>query len=367
MAQTLTDSVLLKAQGMIEEAFSGNTPSKYPFYEPAMSAAAILMNNDSFGQEVLTTGGKHKGFEVNWLTAGSSTIAHNGTPAGSSQACTISSHNGATSDAKLYDNNMAIIAEVAIDDDLSGNLFGYEELVANRFMKAFKDLRGALNTKIINFLDTNKTPINNDSSLPSSIVYNATTDIFEVDTTAIDLQSPRGLTDLDALAMNNDLGSWMYLTGRSNFYNSIVDAQYDRLNDDMRHVARFFDPAYNIYTDPRSLDATIASQTTFIVGEGTYAFWDYVPEGRTVVPTQIEDNKWEYTVNDPVLMVNTPSGLRPLRYNVFYTRECSGVNKTISKRVYTHKFEINLLGGLHEAPASEDTHTGILRIQGVGV
>lgn len=367
MAQNITAATLLKSQARIAEAYSGDTPSKYPFNEPAMSAAALLINNQSFQQSAFTEDGKYRGREINWIQAGSSTITNNTTPSGATQTCDLSSTVGATSAAKLYNNNMLISAEIEVTDDVYSNVFSVEELIDNRLMKAMKDIRAALNTKMINFLDTNKTPINNDGNLPDAITFNGTTDIFEVDTTAIDLQSPRGLTDMDALAMNNDLASWMYLTGRYNFYNSIVDAQYDRLNDDMRHVARFFDPAYNIYTDPRSLDATLTGKNTFIVGEGTYAVWDYVHPGKTNVPTEVSADKFEYTINDPVLVINDNGVLRPLRYNVYYTRECTSVNKTVGNRTFLHKWEISLLGGVHEAPASEDTHTGILRIQGVGV
>lgn len=367
MAQTITAAALLKAQSRIAEAYAGDTPSKYPFNEPAMSAAALLMENSSFTQSAFTEDGNYRGKEINWIQAGSTTITNNTTPDSATQTCDLSSTVGATSAAKLYSNNMLISAEVEVTDDTYGSVLNTEDLIDNRFMKAMRDIRNALNTKVVNFLDSNKTPINNDSNLPDAITFNGTSDIYEVDTTAIDLQSPDGLTDLDALAMNNDMAEWFYLTGRHNFYNNIVDAQYRQLNDNQRHLARFFDPAYNIYTDPRSLDATLTGKNTFVVGNGTYALWDYIHPGKSTVPVQVSADKWEYMITDPVLMINENGVLRPLRYNVYYTRECTSVNKNVGNRTFLHKWEISLLGGLHEAPASEDTHTGILRVQGVGV
>lgn len=367
MAQTITAADLLKSQARIEEAYAGDTPSKYPFYEPAMSAAAALINNKAFGQEVLTQDGKHRGFEVNWLTKGASTIVDNTTPGSSTQACTVGSPVGATSVAKLYDNNMIISAQVHVVDDVYGNAFDVQSLIDNRFMAAMKDIRNTLNTKIVNFFDASKTPVNSDGNLPSYIVYNAVSDVYEADVASIDMQSPDGLTDLDALAMNSNLGSWSYLTGRFNFYNTIVDAQYRSRNDSERHLDRFYDPAYNIYTDPRALDATIGSKSTFIIGDGSYAIWDYVAAGKTTTPVEVSADKWEYIIEDPVLMIMDNGVLRPLRYNVFYTRECTSVNKTVGNRTFDHKWEIFLLGGLEVAPPSEDTHTGILRVDSVTV
>lgn len=366
MPQTLTTADLLRSQGFIEEAFSGDTPSKYPYNEPAMSANALFENNAALTQNSFLNGnGKYTGTEVNWLLKGTNTVKYSGTPSGNDQTCDIGTAESATSNSQLYQNNQSVIARVEIDDDLYGNMYDTPQLISERFMAAMQDIRDDWNIKMINFLNAGRTPINNDGSLGTGITYDVPSTTYQVDGTVIDMQDPDALTDLDALAMNNDIQRYFYLTGRYNFYNAIVDSQYRRLNDDQRYMSRFSDPAYRIYTDPRSLDSTLTGRNTFVIGEGTYAVWDFVHPTVTSTPTQIEDNKWQYTINDPILRINVGGTLRPVRYNVYYTRECTSVNKSVGLRTYLHKFEIFFLGGLYLAPASEDTHTGILKLQTV--
>jgi hypothetical protein len=74
----------------------------------------------------------------------------------------------------------------------------------------------------------------------------------------------------------------------------------------------------------------------------------------------ISDNKWEYHVNDPELMIMENGRLRPVRYQVMYQQICTGVN-SVGKRTYKHLWELKYFGGLYAAPVGEASETGIIK------
>lgn len=362
MAQTLTKAALLKAQSMLSQWFMEDNPTKYEYREAANTAKAMLAKNSAITAPALINGnGKFRGMEVNWLTPGSDSIVTDGAADAHTMSCTLSEGQGTTSDSKLYTNNYEIVSLVEVDDDVYTSVVSVEELLANRFSKAMKDLKFRLNRKCIDFLDTNKTAVNNDGSLPTGVTY--ATGVYSVDSAVIPLTTPEALTELDFIVENNDIDAYTYITGRKNFSSAIKNADFQRLNDSQRSLVRFDD--YDMYFDTKRLDARLTGANTFAVGQGTYALWDYVHPGKTTEPTQIEDNKWEYYMEDPDILVNDNGTLRPLRYNVFYTRVCNGGDNSTWNRTYTHRFEIALVGGLYTAPAASDGHTGILKFQAV--
>lgn len=376
MANTLTSAALLDIQAMIGEVFQGDTPNKYPYNEPGHVAAGLMERNSARLDPVLTQGGLVRGFDVHYLTPGSSTITQNDAPATVKAAldCDVDAGQFPTSAVETYNHNKAIVANVTVDDDVAGSLFndsplstGRERvttLIQERFLKAFKDMRLALDQWSIDFLHASRTPVNNDGTLPSTITFNATDDRFE--SAAANFQDADFLTDIDALVANNDIMNYFMVSGRRNFYNAVTNSDFRRANDNERYLTRF-DTA-DMFFDIRNMDARLATATsqpgagfTFCVGEGTYAMWNYADEKPSPVLTDSAKGTWAFTVTDPLLMINFNGVLQPVTYEVLYQKVC--VNRdNLLRQYWDHRFEIRFLGGLAKAPAASDTHTGILEL-----
>lgn len=359
MAQNVSASTLLDIQAKIASMYEGNTPSKFPYNDPVMSAKALFQNNRArIRQELIGSNDDPKDVivRIHWLQRGSTTPTIDSATE-PSLSCDLVSGQGPTSTRKNYSHNLWVGDTVEVNDDLYDNLYDFTELSAERLTKAMLTIRKTINTKSINFLDNNKTGVNNDSSLPSGVTFGSST--YTVDTSLIDLQSPRGFTDLNAIAQNNDLSDYFYLNGRYNFYNAFVDSDYRRQNDNEREFVRFDDE--ELFFDIRSLDSTLGGKNTFAVERGSYALWNF--SSRPSTPVMIKDNTWEYTIEDPVMMIWENGRLRPLRYHVYYQKICNGANSYVGRRTFTHVWEVLFIGGIKEAPPSEDNHTGILKFK----
>ena len=352
-------------------AVGQSTPHRYPWVDHVATAQAMLREHVANTSQVLDAQQRCIGHRVYWLTKGQDNVVYNSTPGSYTFNCTIPSGNGAVSSSKTYTNNYAIVARVEVDDDLCGNLFrdfGGKDakaqaatVVANRINAGMKDIRDALNTKFVSFLDTNKTAVNNDASLPSGIAFGSST--YTVTESTLSMQEPDTLTDLDAIAINNDLTDYFYVAGRNHFYNAKVNADFRVANDAERdHIRLIEGNGWRMYHDIKNLDSTLSGSNSFVVDPGSYVFWDFVNKERGNTPNSpimVDDDTWEYFVTDPVL---TFMG-RPLRVNVRYQRSCNGGNLTQMSTTSTHRFELTLHGGLYVAPASEDAHTGILKFK----
>ena len=365
-AQNLTASALTYVQARLEAMFAAqqSTPSRYPWVYHVNTANAMFQEHRANIDPVLNAQNDCIGYRVYWLKKGDTTIAHNGTPGDFSPNCTLPSGQGPVSDEKIYTNNFAIVARIEVDDDLCGNVFRNGGatpddqaggLIAERFRTAMWDLADAMNTKFINFLDTNKTSVNNDSSLPSGCTFGSS--LFTVDESILSMQEPDTLTDIDAIAVNNDLTDYFWIGGRYHFYNAVVNSDFRRMNDSERDHMRF--DRWRMYHDIKNLDATLSGKNSFVVDPGSFVVWDFVNRERSQTPRQVEDLTWEYFVDHPVL---TFQG-RPVRVNVTYQKTCNGENTTQMRRTYTHRWELKLHGGLYVAPPAEDNHTGILKFK----
>jgi hypothetical protein len=364
MATTLTSSDLLNIQAKLDAMFQEETPSRQLYNQPTATAKAMFMKNMANARPITDQNGKYRGVDVKWLKLGSTTADYDGD--GTTPAFTVptdlSEGTGPESDTKTYTNNVKVQKVVEVDDnDLSANMYNLPELIADRLAAATLSVRLALNSRWITFLNTNRTGVNNDSNLPDGITFDGTDDEFDVDSGVISLQDPRSLTDLDALAMNNLMGSYTYLNGRRNFYNVWTDSTYRRLNDDEREFVRFSE--YDMFFDIRNLDAALTGNNTFIIQDGAYATWDYIHPTITREPTMYKDNAFQYFIEDPTLMINDNGALRPLRYNVYYQRVDQAGNGDTMRRGYTHRWEVTYNGGIWVAPPSSDGHTGILKVK----
>lgn len=362
MATTLTDSVLNNVQMKIERWFDENTPSKQPYMQPAYTAKAMFMKNmarTTFREQ----GDKYVGVDIKWLKLGSTTADYDGD--GTTPSFTVPSDLGSgagpESDTKTYTNNVKVQKLVEIDDnELSANLYNLDELIAERLMAAMLSVRLTLNSRWITFINANRTGINNDGNLPTGLTFDAVDDEFDIDTGVFDMQSPRTLTDLDALARNNLMEGYFMLNGRRHFYNVYVDADYRKLNDNEREFIRIGET--DMMFDIKNLDATLTKNNTFLIQNGAYAAWDYIHSSITRTPTQYKDNAFQYFIEDPMVMINDNGRLRPIRYNVYYQRKDQAGNGDTMRRGYTHVWEVTYNGGIWVAPPNEDGHTGILKV-----
>lgn len=369
MAQNLTASALTFAQDRLEALFPLNqsTPSRYPWINHQASAAAFLREHRANVSEVLDEMQKCIGYRVYWLKKGDDTVVHNGTPAGFSFNCTMPSGIGAQSSEKIYTNNFAIVSRVEVSDDLCGNVFRdpgstkaeqQMTVVANRVAAGLKDIRDKLNTKVVNFFDTNKTAVNNDASLPSGITFGSS--LFTVDEAVLSMQEPDTWTDLDAIATNNDMTDYFFLGGRNHFYNARVNADFRVSNDTERDHVRLLDGnGTRMYHDIKNIDSSLSGSNSFLVDPGSYVFWDFINKERTQTPMEVDDDTFEYYIEDPIMRFQG----RPLRYAVRYQKVCDGHNSNQWSTKSLHRWEITLLGGLYVAPPSEDNHTGILKLK----
>jgi len=368
-AQNLTASALTYVQARLENLFAPgqSTPARYPWVNHQATAAAMLSEHTAQTSPILNAQGQCVGYRVYWLKKGDDTIAYNSTPGSFSFDCTIPSGQGPVSEEKIYTNNFAIVSRIEVDDDLCGNVFRNpgstlaeqaSAVIAERFQTGLKDIRDALNTKFVNFLDTNKTSVNNDSTLPTGVAFGSST--YTVTESTLSMQEPDTLTDLDAIAINNDLTDYFYVAGRKHFYNAKVDAAFRVQNDAERDHIRLLDGnGWRMYHDIKNLDSTLSGSNSFVVDPGSYVFWDFVNDERSMTPVEVDDDTYEYFMQDPVLNFQG----RPLRVNVRYQRTCNGGNTTQMTTTSTHRWELILHGGLYVAPPSEDTHTGIMKFK----
>lgn len=380
MANSITSAALLDIQAMIDEVFQGDTPSKYPYNEPGFVAAGLMERNNVQLDPVLNSGGLVRGFDIHYLEAGSTTITQDDVPATVKAAldCDVAEGEFPSSAVKTLNHNKALVAAVTADDNLVGSLFndsprsmdGRERaatLIQERFKKAFKDLRLKLDQWSIDFLHASRTGVNNDTTLPSYLTFNATDDRFEAD--ASYFQSADFLTDIDAAVANNDIMNYFMISGRRNFYNAVVDGRFRRENDHERYLTRF--DTSDMFFDIRNMDKRLSDATsqagagfTFAVGEGTYAVWNYADPKPVPVLTDTTKQTWAFTVQDPRLMINFNGVLQPVTYEVLYQKVCKNRNDLLNQ-YWDHRFEIRFLGGIDKAPASGDGHTGILEMMSV--
>lgn len=365
MATNIVKAALLKVQDKVDAMFSQDSPYNFPFKEPTKTASALFANNFASANPLQDQNGKYRQVEVNWTQRGNLTPAYDGD--GTTPSLTLpvdlSEGKGPVSDSKLYDNNVVIQEVVELEDtNFSTSVLDVPDEVARRIAHAMLTLRYALNTRAINFFSVNRSTVNEDPSLPQGVTYAG--GIFDVDSSFIDMQHPRGLTDIDAIAQNNLITSYFMVNGRYHWYNSKVDSDYRRENDNEREYSRFSEIDADLYFDIKRMDAVLGNRNTFVVSKGSYVAWDYVHTSEiSRDPKQYQDNAWQYFIEDPQLMILDNGRLRPVRYPVYYQRVPVAGNTKTFVRGYVHRWEVSFNGGLYPAPPSESGNTGILHLQ----
>lgn len=372
MAQNLTASALVEVQARLEELFAPgqSTPSRYPWVEHLGTARGMLENHRAAVGPVVDNLGRCVGYKVYHLEKGSATLDYDGDGSAHGLVCDIVSAEGVASVESTLAFNMLKVKNIEVSDDICGNLFadpgrnGTEQaatIIAQRLNHAMNSLRKGLNASFITFLNANKSSVNNDASLPTGITFG--TSLFTVTETTLSMNDPDTLTDLEAIAINNDMTDYFFVAGRNHFYNARRNAEYHALNDNERDVIRWGDTP--IYFDIKNLDSTLSGKNSFIVDPGAFIFFNHVDEGLSFIPEMVSeaDNLFEYIVEDPILRFNNGGMIEPIRYQLAYQKICNNVNASTLRRTFTHRWEVKLHGGLYAAPPAEDTHTGILKFK----
>lgn len=371
-AQDLTAAALLKVQARLEELFAPgqSTPSRYERVDHVGTARAMLANNIARTMPITDAIGKCRGYSAYHLTGAQDTAAYWGTGSGLSLGCDVLSGDGVVATETQYSFNTIGVVNRTVDDDLCGNLFKdpasrviadeAATIVAENLAFAMQTIRKNLNAKFITFLDGNRTPVNNDGNLPAGVAYSGTTFVV-TESGTFTMQNPDTLTDLEAIAINNDMTNWFFVGGRYHFYNATINSQFNVLNDDQRSEVRWGQTP--LFFDIKNLDSTLSGKNSFMVDPGSFLFFDHVDADLSEVPLQVSDEYFEFAINDPVLSVLDNGRLRPLRYTVRYQRACNGVNTSRMRVTKDHNFEVILNAGLHVAPPAADTHTGILKFK----
>jgi len=370
-AQNVTQAALLDVQARFTEIFGmgQSTPSRYERVSHVQTAVGMLANHTANVSPIVDTLGNCLGFRAYHLHGADSTLDYDGDGSDLSLSCDIVSGDGLQATETIYDFNLRKVKTRTVNDALCGNLFrdGVSQnladeaatLVAENLFYGMQAIHNSLNLDFINFLDTNRTGVNNDTNLPTGIAYSGTTYLITENT--LSTQNPDTLTDVETIALNNDLTNWFMVAGRKHFYNAFINSQYKVLNDDQRSEARWGQTP--LFFDVKSLDSTLSGANSFVIDPGSYIFYDHVDSALTELPYQVEDNHWEFIINDPILVMNTPSGVRPLRYTVRYQKVCNTVNTGRMRSEFLHNFQIILNAGLHTAPPATDGHTGILKFK----
>jgi len=379
-AQNLTAAALLDVQARLTSLFApGSGPSAYErnIAVDTQTARAVLGNHIANVDPITDSNGNCLGFRAYHITGKADTLDYNGDGSDLTLTCDITSGDGLQATQTIYEFNTQMVKTRTLNDDQCGNLFRdaiaadtREEvvtLVADNLFYAILAVEKALNTKLINFFNTNKTTVNNDGSLPSQISFGSNR--FNVTETPglgnYNTQNPDVLTDWETIALNNSLTNWFLLSGRKHFYNAFINSQYKVLNDDRRDEIRWGQTP--LFFDPKNLDSTISAGAghSFVIDPASYIFYDHVDPALSMLPYQVDENKWEFLIESPNLMLNTAGGMRPVRYTVHYQKECSNVNTSRMRNQFDHHFRVILNSGLHVAPPAADGHTGILQFRSV--
>lgn len=375
-AQNLTAAALLDVQARLTALFDeGVGPSAYELNSnlDVLTARAMLMNHIADTVPITDANGNCRGFAAYNLEGRADTLDYEGDGSDLSLDCDLPSGDGLQVSETTYNFNLPKVKNREVKDELCGNLFRdgvsadtrdeAATLVARNLLQGMQAIHRSLNIDFINFLNTGKTGVNNDSDLPSGLNFNTGTDIFEIDESVLSTLNAGTLTEIETVAQNNDLSAWFIIAGRNHYRNAAIDSQWKVLNDNQRSEVRWQDN--RLFFDQKRLDSTLTGKNSFVVDPGSYLFYDHIDPGLSQVPFEVEADKWEFFIEDPILMVNTARGMRPLRYTVHYQKVCANINLARMRNQFIHRFRIILNAGLHLAPPAADGHTGILHFKSV--
>jgi hypothetical protein len=354
-------SVRYKAQAFLEEMFGANTPANNEFNTKTETARAMFAEQTA-KITPLMKGKVCVGQDIIWLKSGVTSLDYIGDSP--NLACDLASGQQLESDSQTYADNLFAVAVVDIVDEKCDNLVNFAMESAIAWKKGMNDIRAAINSNLITFLNAN-------------IQQNLFGDVDEVNAGSgawaedgggaailvpqADLNNPDTLAYLDVLAQNNLLEEFFILSGWKNFYTSNYNADFKKLNDNERALLAQYQ-AHNIHFDVRALDQALTGANTFLINPNAYAIWNTT--FSQMEPVQIDSDKWEFQLEDPILKINDNGVLRPVKYEVAYQKICNERNAKL-RHYFTRRYEIKFIGGRDLAPPGIQGETGIVKITGV--
>jgi hypothetical protein len=376
--QDLTASNLFELQARINQMFANGGPPAMdldPNFNKAISFGAAAERNTANATPLYNPDGTCRGVNIYHVDGGFTADDTDVSEGFTATDCDLPAGQTAETVETEYAHNLFVQELFEVTDGDCANLFidpnpnadlwqAAAELVAPRLARALVEVRSKLNTAAIGFLDANATTVNRDLNLPTYINFNSP--VFEVNKGGF-FQDVHSLTEIQDIITTNDMmGAWI-LNGRNNFRKASIDDTYFQLDDDKRNVSRWRVDNLGIdamYFDINRLDSTLGGANTFAVMPGSYALWNVRLFGAE--PRLVDTTKqiYQYSIADPGLVIAEGGRLRPVFYNVFYQKICTGTNIN-GVLTFKHRWMIRYLGGIATAPPAEDTHTGILKFTDV--
>ena len=233
-------------------------------------------------------------------------------------------------------------------------------------IKGINDLRKKINTRLISFMNASKQP-NLDDLVTTSNLGNGNwavnADLATIEMPLNDSKNEDAIVEMETVLRNNDFnGNFFFVSGRRNWRLAFDTAMYKAKNDDQRSIAATFGN-FDMYWDVRDLDQALTGFNTFAVDPNAYLIVNrnYSP---SQIPVQKDENKFEYYIEDPDLLINENGVLRPVRYEVVYQRTCVGRNADTSL-AFSHQWEMKFIGQFNLAPVGIEGQTGFMKFAAV--
>lgn len=317
------------------------------FDHPVDTAKALLENQKVMSTEILE-GDRCVGVKAFYIKGANDLVVSKSTD------CTLPTGTELETSSKNYTSGYITGASAKVLDEWCNSELTFAQLSAKAIQKAMSDIRKSLNNTTLIPALTAGAQANLDTGIDST--WDDTTNTPRIDVPETDFVWEK-LGEFRAVAQNNDfMDDFIFISGR-NFYQDWYNRNY-RITDTRVDSAGEAFNEYNMFFDIRNLDATMTRKTTFAVDTGSYFFWNTVINTPTAV--QVQERRWVYTIQDPVLMWNRNGVLTPVTYEVEYEKVCSSRETTLNTLNYTHTFYIKLLGGFSLAPTGVSSQTGVL-------
>lgn len=351
----MTQSAAVDIQLRIDEMFQADkTQAANEFMRPAASAKTVLESLTHRSVPVMRNG-KCVGLQVLWLKdCNDDAVVDTTAP---DVDCDIPSGSELSSDARTYEPDLFINDTRSASDDLCGNYYEFVDTSAMTLKRLITTVEQKLNAQTVAFLKANA-QVNGDTG-GSGIITGTETGFPAADF------GPDLLAEISAYAATNRIGDYRILSGR-NFYNSVFNANYKRLNDNGRSEGAAFDNA-GIAFDLLDLDTAAAVPSTFVFNPDGIGFFNKTWSGYTPELVDPQLNKWAYKISSPSLRYRYSASengrlitrLQPVEYEVEYQKVCTG-RDSLGKPVYSHTYLVRFIGSLFTAPNGCNDETGIL-------
>lgn len=369
----------LNIQEKLLQMFSEPNMAQAEFNTPVATAQALLTRQTARVNGVLTGQSLISGSTVDykrtigvnvlWLKSGVDSITYNGAPGSSGLGATLGAGTELEGDSKTYSNNRGIVARVDVNEgDIPGSEFNFDEISAQAIAKGMNDIRKTLNTYLVTFVNANA-QVNQDTSVTDIDLGNGSwavnADTITIEAPKADLKNVDTLAEMDAIVTSNEIFSdYFMLSGRHNFYNAKYNADFKAQNDNERSISATLN-AHEMYWDTYALDQQLSGRYTFAISPHDYVIWNSSAFPSVATEISPKDGMWVFSLNDPMLSIAENGTVRPIRYEVVYTREINTSRDSNMAPTVLHKYEIQFVGGVDMAPPEVGGGTGVVRFNGI--